>query len=299
MPLLLGKPVMEKTVRTHLLGFLVVSVVALLLHFVVLPILRLRVPGIRNEPLYWLALIAALVPVFLWLIPRFSRGLARGTYEFHRRFFGKKGTYVRLPMPEPVRFRDTVLLALGPFAIDLFVISEILYLLGPTATTAGRLGSAGFLFVLVLAGFLTSLLPGAWLLDALELRLINPSRGEVVRPAEIFERTVGPAGALFLLASYVTLLHTSENLSYDRALFELGLWAVRLFPAVLGAVCVYRLLVEPRVLPALHAWCAKVGIVTRSTLPTDLKALATPTSAKAARGPAEDAGFLLVDEPHR
>jgi hypothetical protein len=287
---------MERTVRTHLLGFIVVSVVALLLHYVVLPILRLRVPEVRAEPLYWLALIAALVPVFLWLIPRFSRGLARGAYEFHRRFFGKKGTYVRLPMPEPVRFRDTALLAIGPFAIDLFVITEVLYLLGPKATTAGRLGFVGFLLVLGLAGLLTSLLPGAWLLDALELRLINPSRGEIVRPAEIFERTVGPAGALFLLASYVTLLHTSENLSYDRALFELGLWAVRLFPAVLGAVCVYRLVVEPRVLPTLHAWCAKAGIKTRSTLPTDLHALATTKPATATPGASHDSEFIVLDE---
>jgi hypothetical protein len=290
---------MERTVRTHLLGFIVVSVVALLLHYIVLPFLRLRVPEVRAEPLYWLALIAALVPVFLWLIPRFSRGLARGAYEFHRRFFGKKGTYVRLPMPEPVRFRDTALLAIGPFAIDLFVITEILYLLGPKATTAGRLGFVGFLLVLGLAGLLTSLLPGAWLLDALELRLINPSRGEVVRPAEIFERTVGPAGALFLLASYVTLLHTSENLSYDRALFELGLWAVRLFPAVLGAVCVYRLVVEPRVLPTLHAWCAKAGIKTRSTLPTDLHAMATAKPATATPGASHDSGFIVLDETQR
>jgi hypothetical protein len=290
---------MEKTVRTHVLGFLVVSVVALALHYVVLPILGLRVPGGRSEPLYWLALVAAMVPVILWLIPRFSRGLARGTFEFHRRFFGKNGTYVRLPMAEPVRFRDTALLAIGPFAIDLFVITEILYLLGPRAATTGRLSFLGFLLVLGLAGLLTSLLPGAWLLDALELRLINPSRGEVVRPAEIFERTIGPAGAAFLLASYVTLLHTSENVPYERALFELGNWAVRLFPAVLGAVCVYRLLVEPRVLPALHAWCTKAGIATQSTLPAALKALTPTPAGKTAHGPTHESGFLVVDEPRR
>jgi hypothetical protein len=291
---------MDKAVRTHILGFSVVSVVALLLHYVVLPILRLRVPEVRAEPLYWLALIAALLPVLLWLIPRFARGLARLTYGFHRRFLGgKNGTYVRLPKPRPVRFRDTALLAIGPFAIDLFVISEILYLLAPKATTTSRFGLVGFLLVLVLAGLLTSLLPGAWLLSALELRWINPSRGEVVRPAEVFERTVGPAGAVFLLASYVTLLHTSESLSYDRAIFELGLWAVRLFPAVLGAVCVYRLLVEPRVLPALSAWCTKTGIATRSTLPIDLQALAATPPAKAVRGPGHESGFLVLDETHR
>lgn len=287
---------MEKTARTHLLGVLIVAVVALVLHYFVLPVLRLRVPDLRPEPLYWLALIAALLPLVLWLIPRFSRGLARVTYGFHRRFLGKGGTYVRLPVATPVRFRDTVLLAIGPFAIDLFVISEVLYLLAPKAATASRFGLAGFVLVLLLAGLLTSLLPGAWLLAALELRFINPSRGEVVRPAEIFERTVGPAGAVFLLASYVTLLHTSESLSYEAALFDLGLWTVRLFPAVLGAVCVYRLVVEPRVLPALRVWCAKAGIRTRSTLSTDLQTLATTTPAKAARAPAEDPRPVVFDE---
>jgi hypothetical protein len=287
---------MEKTARTHLLGVLIVAVVALVLHYFVLPVLRLRVPDLRPEPLYWLALIAALLPLVLWLIPRFSRGLARVTYGFHRRFLGKGGTYVRLPVATPVRFRDTVLLSIGPFAIDLFVISEVLYLLAPKAATASRFGLAGFVLVLLLAGLLTSLLPGAWLLAALELRFINPSRGEVVRPAEIFERTVGPAGAVFLLASYVTLLHTSESLSYEAALFDLGLWTVRLFPAVLGAVCVYRLVVEPRVLPALRVWCAKAGIRTRSTLSTDLQTLATTTPAKAARAPAEDPRPVVFDE---
>ena len=290
---------MEKTARTHLLGFLLVAVVALVLHYVVLPVLRLRVPEFRAEPLYWLALIAALVPLVLWPIPRFSRGLARVTYGFHRRFLGKGGTYVRLPAATPVRFRDTVLLAIGPFAIDLFVISEVLYLLAPKAATASRFGLAGFVLVLLLAGLLTSLLPGAWLLAALELRFINPSRAEVVRPAEIFERTVGPAGAVFLLASYVTLLHTSESLSYEAALYDLGLWTVRLFPAVLGAVAVYRLVVEPRVLPALKAWCAKEGIETRSTLPTALQAMATTSPAKAAGPPTHAAGFIVCDEPNR
>jgi hypothetical protein len=235
----------------------------------------------------------------LWPIPRFSRGLARVTYGFHRRFLGKGGTYVRLPVATPVRFRDTVLLAIGPFAIDLFVISEVLYLLAPKAATASRFGLAGFVLVLLLAGLLTSLLPGAWLLAALELRFINPSRAEVVRPAEIFERTVGPAGAVFLLASYVTLLHTSESLSYEAALYDLGLWTVRLFPAVLGAVAVYRLVVEPRVLPGLKAWCAKEGIETRSTLPTALQAMATTSPAKAAGTPAHSAGFIVRDEPNR
>src|SRR6266704_2130393 len=123
--------------------------------------------------------------------------------------------------------------------------------------------------ILLLAGLLTSLLPGAWLLDRLELRLVNPSRGEVVRPAEWFERTSGRSGAVAILAGFVTLLHTYLN-SYESAIFLLGLWAVRLFPALFGAVCVYRLVIEPEVLPTLEAWCAKEGIQTRETLPTVL-----------------------------
>jgi hypothetical protein len=74
---------------------------------------------------------------------------------------------------------------------------------------------------------------------------------------------------------------------------------VRLFPAVLGAVCVYRLLVEPRVLPALRAWCTKEGIATRSTLPNDLQTLATTAPAKAVHGPGHESGFLVLDETHR
>src|SRR5947209_3968698 len=109
------------------------------------------------------------------------------------------------------------------------------------------------------AGLLTSLLPGAWLLDALELRCITPTRGEVVRPAEWFERTLGPVGAVALLAGFVTLLHTS-GYEYGQALFLLGLWAVRIFPPVLASVCVYRLVVEPRVLPGLEAWAAGPGV---------------------------------------
>jgi hypothetical protein len=97
---------MDRAARTHLLGFLTVLAVALVFHYfllpiVVLPILGLRVPGgVRYEPIYWLALVAALVPVVLWLFPRFSDGLARATFEFHRRIFGRGGTYVRLPVSE-------------------------------------------------------------------------------------------------------------------------------------------------------------------------------------------------------
>src|SRR5439155_2878670 len=102
-----------------------------------------------------------------------------------------------------------------------------------------------------------------WLLDGLELRLIRRFQGGLWGPAEWFERTVGPVGAVALLAGFVTLLNAYVG-SYERALVDLGLWAVRLFPAVFGAVCVYRLVVEPQVLPSLVAWCAKQGIETRT-----------------------------------
>src|SRR5207245_7585670 len=165
---------------------------------------------------------------------------------------------------EPIPVRDTRRLSIGPFAIDVLVMAEILFLLGVPDLRELAGGFVAFP-ILLLAGLLTSLLPGAWLLDALELRLVTPSRGEVVRPAEWFERTIGPVGAVAILAGFVTLLHTSGYM-YESALLLLGLWAVRLFPAVFGAVCVYRLVVEPQVLPSLVAWCARQGIETRTAL---------------------------------
>jgi len=262
MGFLLWWPAVDRAARTHILGFVVVLAVALVLHYGFLPFFGRRV-GIRETPAYFLAI--ALVPVALWLVPAFSRALARGAYEAHRRLFGGEGVYVRLPAAEPVRLRDTILMSIGPFAIDLLVMAEIEYLQGAADLRALAVGFVAFP-ILLLAGLLTSLLPGAWLLDGLELRLIRPIHGEVVRPAEWFERTVGPVGAVALLAGFVTLLNAYVG-SYERALVDLGLWAVRLFPAVFGAVCVYRLVVEPQVLPSLVAWCAKQGIETRTALP--------------------------------
>jgi hypothetical protein len=259
------RPVVDRASRAHILGFVVVLAVALVLHYGLLPVLGRRV-GIRETPAYFLAV--ALVPVALWLIPPYSRALARGAYEAHRKLFGKDGVYLRLPSPEPIRPRDTFLMSIGPFAIDVLVMAEILFLQGTADLRQLVVGFVAFP-VLLFAGILTSLLPGAWLLDGLELRLVNPARGEVVRPAEWFERTLGPVGAVAILAGFVTLLHTS-GYSYESALFLLGLWAVRLFPAVFGAVCVYRLVIEPQVLPSMEAWCAKEGIETRKALPTVL-----------------------------
>jgi len=274
---------MDRAGRAHVLGFVVVLSLALLLHYGLLPALGRRV-GIRETPAYFLAV--ALVPVALWLIPAFSRALARGAFQAHRKLFGKGGVYVRLPGSEPIRVRDTLLMSIGPFAIDVLVMAEIVFLQATDARQLTAALVAGFVAfpILVLAGLVTSLLPGAWLLDALELRLINPARGEIVRPAEWFERTLGPVGAVAILAGFVTLLHTSV-FSYESALLLLGIWAVRLFPAVFGAVCVYRLVVEPQVLPSLAAWCARQRIETRTALPSVLTDWAAANPENPPRSP--------------
>ena len=274
---------MDRAGRAHVLGFVVVLSLALLLHYGLLPALGRRV-GIRETPAYFLAF--ALVPVALWLIPAFSRALARGAFQAHRKLFGKGGVYVRLPGSEPIRVRDTLLMSIGPFAIDVLVMAEIVFLQATDARQLTAALVAGFVAfpILVLAGLVTSLLPGAWLLDALELRLINPARGEIVRPAEWFERTLGPVGAVAILAGFVTLLHTSV-FSYESALLLLGIWAVRLFPAVFGAVCVYRLVVEPQVLPSLAAWCARQRIETRTALPSVLTDWAAANPENPPRSP--------------
>src|SRR3989441_1084532 len=213
----LSWPAVDRAARTHILGFVVVLAVALLLHYGVLPFFGRRV-GIRETPAYFLAI--ALLPVALWLVPAFSRALARGAYEAHRKLFGREGVYVRLPAAEPVRLRDTILMSIGPFAIDLLVMAEIEYLQGAADLRALAVGFVAFP-ILLLAGLLTSLLPGAWLLDALDLRLVNATRGEVIRPAEWFERTLGPVGAVAILVGFVTLLHASGD-SYESAPFLLA-----------------------------------------------------------------------------
>src|SRR5256712_11418552 len=276
---LCGRPV-DRAGKAHILGFAVVLGVALLLHYGLLPALGRRA-GIRETPAYFLAV--ALVPVALWLIPTFSGALARGAFEAHRKLFGKGGVYVRLTASEPIRLRDTLLMSIGPFATDVLVMAEILFLQGTADLRQLVVGFVAFP-ILLAAGLLTSLLPGAWLLDALDLRLVNATRGEVIRPAEWFERTLGPVGAVAILAGFVTLLHTSGDM-YESALFLLGLWAVRLFPAAFGAVCVYRLVVEPQVLPSLVAWCARQGVETRTALPNVLTEWAAANPEKPPRSP--------------
>ena len=264
------------TTRAHLVGFVSVLGGAVLLLVLLFPVVGRRV-ATRDLSIYFITV--AVVPIVLWVFPPFVRALARSTYRAHKAISGKGSFYVRVPRPREARFRDTVLLAIGPFAIDLLVMSEILYLFSPAEVRDLRFGLLASPILLLLAGLLTSLVPGAWLLDALEVRVVNPSRGEVVRAAELFERILGPIGAVALLASFVTLLHTS-GYSYEAGIFLLAIWAVRLFPPVLGAVCVYRLWIEPRVLRSLEAWCTKESIEVRSSLPEILD--------EWARGPARE-----------
>src|SRR2546428_13677568 len=105
----LSWPAVDRAARTHILGFVVVLAVALILHYGVLPFFGRRV-GIRETPAYFLAI--ALVPVALWLVPSFSRALARGAYEAHRKLFGKERGYVRLAAAEPVRLPRSMLMSI-------------------------------------------------------------------------------------------------------------------------------------------------------------------------------------------
>ncbi len=268
---------MPNRARTyHTAGCLVALAVAVFLLLGVFPGLVAtyfpkdpRFAGLRGEAIDFLFI--ALLPVVVWLVPPAVRALARLTHRGHKALLGKAGFYVRYPVQRPVRFRDTLVRSLSPLAIDLLVISEIEYWLSSAdaSTFTRNLFSIPFL---LLAGIVTSLLPGPWLVDALDLRLVNPGKGEVVREASVFEGLLGPLGALALLVSFVTLAHTVGD-SYTQGLVILGLWACRMFPAVLVAVSVYRIAVEPDVIPSLVAWSEKSGIPTVTSLEGVLEGL--------------------------
>ncbi|HYM39923.1 MAG TPA: hypothetical protein VEY12_07250 [Thermoplasmata archaeon] len=264
----------------HLIGCVATLAVALVLLNTGFPeVIRLVFPraqgpvGVRGEAIDYLFL--ALVPVVVWLIPPVVRALGRATHHTHRFLLGRSGFYVRFPTPRTVRFRDTVVHALGPFAINLVVISEIeYYLSGAEAITFNRV-----LFsipLLLLAGVVTSLLPGGWLVDALDLRLVNPAKGEIVREAAVFEGLLGPIGALALLVSFVTLAHSVGD-SYEAGIVLLALWAARMFPPVLAAVSVYRILIEPDVLPGLRAWAEREGLPVTPSVESALAGLRPAT----------------------
>ena len=129
--------------------------------------------------------------------------------------------------------------------------------------------------LVLLAALITALVPGAWLLSELGLRLLNPKKGEVIRASAIFDGLLGPVSAVALLVSFITTLE-GANYSYEAATFALAVWVLRLFPPVLAAVSVYRLLVEPRVLPSLVLWCERENIPVRMDLSQALETIHHP-----------------------
>jgi hypothetical protein len=261
----------------HLIGVVIASIVAIILLRTLIPYLSdlvfpisLRNTGVRAVSTYYLTI--ALIPVALWLIPPFLRFLARSTYAIHKTFVGKGGFYVRFLVPKKLRFRDTLLFALGPFALDLLVVAELTYLV---STPAARFLAEGVVLIpslFLLAGLLTAFVPGHWLIDALDIRLIEPKKGQATRVAELFERFFGPVGAIALLAAFVTMLH-SVNYSYEQGLMSLADWAVRLFPPVIAAVAFYRVVIQPRVVPELERWCASNGIPIVTSLDVALESV--------------------------
>ncbi len=263
----------------HAIGCIVAAAVAVVLLLTVLPDLVSRyfpqpgrLVGLRGEGIDFLLL--AIVPAIVWLVPPLVRGLAHLTHHTHRLLVGRAGFYVRFPRTRDVRFRDTVIRSLGPFSIDLLVIAEIEYFLSGTDVAVFTRGLFAIPFLL-LAGLVTSLMPGPWLADALDLRLVDPHKGEVVREAAIFEGLLGPIGALALLVSFVTLAHTVGD-SYEQGIILLALWAVRMVPAVLLAASIYRIAVEPDVLPSLAAWAEREGIEVRPGVEQVLESLRSP-----------------------
>jgi len=262
----------------HLIGVVITIVVAIILLVTLFPFLnRIFFPGIRRgtfairlEPFYYLAL--GLVPVIMWGIKPLLRALARGTFSAHKAINRRYGFYVRFPIARKLRFRDTVLMALGPFAIDLLVITEIEYFFStPDVSALGR-GLITVPALLLLAALITAVIPGPWLVEALDVRHVKPKKGEVARAGALFDGILGPVAAIAFLASFVTTLH-QVNYSYEQGILSLGEWAVRLFPPVLAAVSIFRIVVEPDVLPSLEAWCESEGIEVRASLQEALSSL--------------------------
>lgn len=248
----------------HVVGVIVAAIVAILLLQTLIPYLSalvfpvpLRNTGIRSVSTYWLTV--ALIPVVLWLVPPFLRFLARSTYRIHKTLLGRGGFYVRFPSPKKLRFRDTLLAAIWPFALDLLVVAELTFLVSmPAAYDLGR-GRVLIPGLFLLAGLLTAFVPGHWLLDALDMRVVEPRKGQASRVAEPFDRFFGPIGAVAFLGAFVTMLHL-VNYSYEQGLVSLAEWALRLFPPVIAAVAIYRVVIQPRVVPELERWCESNGI---------------------------------------
>jgi hypothetical protein len=255
----------------HLVGIVVCVVVAVVLLLTLVPYgaSTLFSPPLRGysslrfELFYYL--IVALLPVAIWLVPPLNRHLGMEMIRIHRIILGRSGFYVRFPKRTPLRFRNTLLMSLAPFAVDMLAIVEIEYYLGNLSSRASIGSIAVAPTLLLLAAAITAIIPGAWLVNELGLRLLNPAKGEVVRASGLFDSFLGPLSVVALLVSFVTTLQ-SAHFSYEEGAFALGVWAVRLFPPVLIAVSVYRLFIEPRVIPKLEAWCDTRGIVVREDL---------------------------------
>jgi hypothetical protein len=158
-------------------------------------------------------------------------------------------------------------MSLGPFAVDILAIVEIEHFLGDLTTTHTR----GF-YIAPAFLLLAALIPGAWIIKELGLRLPQPKTGEITRASTLFDGLLGPLSTLALLVSFITTLE-SANYSYEVAAFALAVWAIRLYPPVLAAVTIYRLYVERRVLPSLQAWCDREKIPVKNDLSKTLEAI--------------------------
>ena len=163
-------------------------------------------------------------------------------------------------------------MALGPFAVDMLAIVNIEYYLTNLHQSAARGSIYVSPLLLLMAAGITTLVSGAWLVRELGLRVLNPKRGEATSAAALVDGVLGPLSAIAPMVSFVTTLQ-SASFSYEVGTFALGVWALRLFPPVLVAVSVYRMQVEPRVLPELVAWCESQGIPFRNDLGQSLEAL--------------------------
>ncbi len=243
---------------SHLVGVIVVASVAFLF---------LRLFGSRrvSNDLPALYVGAALMPMLIWAIPQAVGTLARGSFGAHRLIKGASGFYFQLPPPGLPRFSRTLLMALAPFSINLLVLAQLVYLHGIWDPRLLRTSLIALATVVALSALLTSLPPGVWLLDALGLRYVDAKAGSIVPVSELFSRSLGPAGAVAGLASFIILLHTA-GYSYETGLQLLSMWIATLFPAILAATCFYRIVVEPRVVPKLQAWFSREGIRARESL---------------------------------
>ncbi len=220
--------------------------------------------GRISRDLSWFYVAAALAPMLVWFVPPVVRALARASFRVHQMLKGKSGFYFQLPAPGPPRFSKTLLMALAPFSINLLVVAQILYLRTIFDPRSVRTGVALPAFA-ALSGLVTSLPPGVWLLDALSLRHVDSKAGAIVPVSELFQRSLGPAGALAGFSSFIILLHTA-GYSYETGLLFLAMWMAILFPPILAATSFYRIVVEPRVVPKLQTRFGQEEIGTAESL---------------------------------